>query len=94
MPHLSLPPILDGATGITREGSAYLLGEDLEATLFISLGQEVLQVGRLSRIELGSEVVTLLTHKSERFFFPLQQIIGLRLGGDANRGSRSAAGFR
>jgi hypothetical protein len=93
MAHLVMSKILEGTQGVKKDGSAYLLTEEIEATAYVALGQEVLQVARLARVEWGAEAVTLLTHKGERFFFPPEQIVGLKLGGEA-KASRSAAGFR
>lgn len=92
MPHLVLSKILDGAQGVKKDGGTYHLVEELDATAYVALGQEVLQVARLARVETGSEVVTLATHKGERFFFPPEQIVGLKLGSEA-KAQRSAAGF-
>ena len=71
----------------------FVLGEELDANAYIALGQEVMQIPRLARVEISGDVVTLTTHKSERFYFPPEQIVGLRLGGGEARASRSSAGF-
>lgn len=94
MPHLLLSKILDGAHGVKKDGASWHVPEDLDATLYVALGQEVLQVARVSRVDGGAEVVALHTHKGERFYFPPDQIVGLKLGGEGSKGSRSAAGFR
>ena len=47
MPHLVLGKILDGAQGVKKDGAAYLINEELDATAFIALGAEVLQVAKL-----------------------------------------------
>jgi hypothetical protein len=93
MPHLVLPKVLDGVPGIKKDGSAYHIGEDLDATAFIALGAEVLQVARVLKIEVGAELVAISTQKGERFFFPPEQIVGFRLGGEP-RASKTSAGFR
>jgi hypothetical protein len=93
MPHLLLGKILDGAHGVKKDGSAHLVPEEMEATLYVALGEEVLQVARLARVETGTDVVTITTHKGERFFFPPEQVVGLKLGAEA-KGPKPAAGFR
>jgi hypothetical protein len=93
MAHLVIGKVLDSVQGVKKDGSVYVVPEELDLTLFISLGHEVLQVARASRIELGGEQVAIGTHKGERFFFPPDHVVGVRLGVEqkANRGS---AGFR
>jgi len=92
MPHLMLNKILDGAQGVKKDGSSYLVNEELEATAFVALGAEVLQVARVLRVELAAELVTLHTQKGERFYFPPEQIVGLKVGGEM-RASKTSAGF-
>jgi hypothetical protein len=93
MPHLVLSKILDGAHGVKKDGASWHLPEELDATLYVALGQEVLQVARVSRVEAGNEVVSVTTHKGERFYFPPEQVVGLKLGGEG-KAARTAAGFR
>jgi hypothetical protein len=93
MPHLLIGKVLESAPGVKKDGTAWLLPEELDANAYVALGVEVLQIPRLSRVDITGDVVTLLTSKNERFYFPPEQIVGLRLGGtDAHRG-RSLAGF-
>jgi hypothetical protein len=94
MSHLLLSKILDGLAVAKRDGSAYLLSEDAEATAFISLGQEILSIPRLARVEGGGEVVVLTTYRGERFFFPPELVVGLRLGGREAGMPRIGAGFK
>lgn len=93
MPHLLIGKILDSAPLVKRDGAAYVLAEELDANAYIALGQEVIQIPRLARVEIASDVITLTTHKSERFYFPPEQIVGLRFGGNEARAARSSAGF-
>jgi hypothetical protein len=93
MPHLVMSKILDGTPGIKKDGAGYTVSEELDATVYISLGIEVLQVARLARVETSGETVTLSTHKGERFFFPPDHIMGLKLGHEA-KAARTTAGFR
>jgi hypothetical protein len=92
MPHLVLGKILDGAPGVKRDGSAYLISEDLECTAFIALGAEVLQVARVIKVEIATEMVTLVSQKGERFFFPPEQVVGWRVGGEG-KAAKLSAGF-
>jgi len=61
--------------------------------LYIGIGQEVLQIPKVTRIEIGAEVLEIANHKQERFFFAPEQVIGFRCGGETNK-LRGSAGFR
>ncbi len=93
MAHLVIGKVLDGIQGVKKDGATYVVPEELDLTLFISMGQEVLQVARASRVETGGETVTIATHKGERFFFPPDHVVGLRVGVE-QKTARSSAGFR
>ena len=92
MPTINIGKILEKAPGVKREGDAFVLPEELDANAYVTIGQEVLQIPRLHRVELTGDLVTLTTHKSERFFFAPEQMAGLKLGGDSKVG-RTSAGF-
>jgi hypothetical protein len=92
MVSLPLDKVLDGFPGVKKDGASYLLSEELDATAFVSIGQEVLQIPRLSRVD-GGEILTFHTHKGERFFFPFEQLVGIKFGGEA-KANRPSAGFR
>jgi hypothetical protein len=92
MAFLQLGKILDGAAGVKKDGAAYLIPEEVDANAFVSLGQEVLQIQRLARVEVGSDVVKMQTHKNEVFWFPVDEIVGFKLGAP-EKASRSHAGF-
>jgi hypothetical protein len=77
---------------VKKDGNAYAFPEELDANVFIALGQEVLQIQRLSRVELSSEVV-FHTHKGERFYFAAEQVVGFRFGAPEARHKPGGAGF-
>jgi hypothetical protein len=93
MPLINVAQILDSLGGAKKEGGGYALSEELDGNAFINLGQEVLQIPRLARLELQAELLVISTHKGERFFFPPSQLVGLRFGPAATKASRPAAGF-
>jgi len=93
MSHLVLGKVLDRLSHVKKDGAAYLLGEELEAVLYVGIGQEVLQIPKLARIEIGTECIEITNHKQERFFFTPEQVIGFRIGGETNK-LRGSAGFR
>jgi hypothetical protein len=88
-----LAQVLAAAPGVKKDDRAFLLSEESEATLFLTLGQEVLMVARLARVEIDGETLSLLTHKGERFWFEASQVRGFRAGSAESRGARSSAGF-
>jgi hypothetical protein len=93
MPQIHIGKILEKSPGVKREGDAFVLPEELDANAYVTIGQEVLQIPRLQRVELTGDLVTLTTHKNERFYFALEQMAGLRLGGDNKSAGRPSAGF-
>ena len=88
---LNVGKILDGAPGVKKDGSSYNIPEEVDATLFVALGQEVLQLPRVSRVELG-ETVRIGNHKGETFFFPGENLVGVKLGAP-ERSQKHGAGF-
>jgi hypothetical protein len=94
MAYLKLDKALAELQGARKDGAAFLLGEDLDVTLYASLGEEVLQISRVSRIDLGAEMLTVWTHKGERFFLPPERLVALRAGSAKKPTVGSSAGFR
>jgi hypothetical protein len=89
---LAIDRILSSAPQVKKDGQAWVIPEESDATAFVALGQEVLQIPRIMRIELGTEAV-FLTHKGERFYFAPEQVVGLRFGGPEARHKIGSAGF-
>ena len=93
MSHLRLDKVLAELPGARKDGNGYLLSEDMDVTLYISLGEEVLQIARASRVELSAEMAVVLTHKGERFFVPPERLVALKTGAQAKT-MPAGAGFR
>lgn len=89
---LPIDKILQSAPQVKKDGNAYVIPEEVDATAFLALGQEVLQIPRIMRVELSSEVV-FHTHKGERFYFSADQVVGFRFGGAESRNKHAGAGF-
>ncbi len=89
---LPIDKILQSAPQVKKDGNAYVIPEEVDATAYVTLGHEVLQIPRISRVELGSEVV-FTTYKSERFYFAADQVCGFRFGGPEARAKHGGAGF-
>ena len=94
MAHLALTKILEGVSGIKRSGAAFVVDETVEATVFVALGMEVLQVPKVLKIEIANpDLLVFGNQKEERFYFPLEQIVGFKLAGEM-KSPRLGAGFR
>jgi hypothetical protein len=89
---LPIEKILSTAPQVKKDGNAYVIPEEVDATAYIALGHEVLQIPRIMRVELSTEVV-FATHKGERFYFLPDQVVGLRFGGPEGRNKSGGAGF-
>ena len=89
---LPIEKILASVPHIKKDGSVYVIPEEVDANAYIALGQEVLQIARLARVELSSEVM-LQTHKGERFYFGAEQVVGFRFGSGENKNKIGGAGF-
>jgi hypothetical protein len=92
MAFLIVGKVLDTAPGVKKDGASYIIPEEVDATLFVALGQEVLQLPRISRVEIGTDAVRLQTHKGEQFFFPPDFLVGVKLGAP-EKTNKHGAGF-
>lgn len=84
--------ILEGE-GVDGKGGTFKIGEEREATCFVSTPGELLAIGRVIRIELKDAYLALSTAKDERFAFGYQDVLGFKLAAPAQHKERSA-GFR
>jgi hypothetical protein len=89
---LPIEKILSSAPAVKKDGNAFVFPEELDANVFIALGQEVLQIQRLSRVEVSAEV-SFLTHKGERFYFGPDQVVGFKFGAPEAKHKPGGAGF-
>jgi hypothetical protein len=89
---LPIDKILQSAPQVKKEGNAFAVAEEADAIAYIALGNDVLQISRLSRVEVGTEVV-LHTYKGERFYFGGEQVVGFKFGGPESKHRPSGAGF-
>ncbi len=80
MAHLVLEGVLGGLTGVRKDGPAYLLAEELEVTIYATVGDEPLQIVRVSRVEIHPTMVVIHTHKGERFYLPPEHVAALKSG--------------
>jgi hypothetical protein len=92
MAFLMLGKVLDAAPGVKKDGSTYVVPEEVDATVFVAIGEEVVQLARVARVEIGADAVRFSTHKGELFFFPPENVMGVKLGAP-ERGAKHSAGF-
>jgi hypothetical protein len=81
--------ILEGE-GVEGRAGAYKLGEEREATCFISTPGDLLAIARVVRIELKDRHLTLANAKDERFAFAYDDVLGFKLSAAAQAKERSA----
>jgi len=84
--------ILEGE-GAEGKGGTFKIGEEREATCFVSAPGELLAVARVVRVDLKESYVSLSTAKDERFAFSYQDVLGFKLAAATQHKERSA-GFR
>lgn len=61
--------VLDGEAGVKAEGKGtYVIGEEIELTVLLDMGQEPLSVARVRRLTVQADLLTLETHKGERVY--------------------------
>lgn len=82
--------ILDEVPGVRKEGGAWLLAEDTEVSIYVSIAAEVLTVPRVARVVPERELMTVTTFKNERFYFAPESVSGIRIGSTEHRSGRSA----
>jgi hypothetical protein len=93
MAHLRLDKALGELPGVRKDGTAFLLSEEADITLYASLGEEVLQIARVARVDVTNEMIAVSTHKGERFYLPPERLIVLKAAAP-QRAVSGSAGFR
>ena len=89
-----LEKILDGVTGVRKEGAAWHFAEETELTLHLALASEVLTVARVSRYERAGDLAAVETHAGDRYHFLGETIAIVKIGGASRRSPKTGAGFR
>lgn len=84
----------DGFRAVGKNESVYEVAEATNATLLCHGSFEMVSVERVARIELGTGHIAATTRKGEVFYFPYEQILGLRLEGSSESKRDGGAGFR
>lgn len=92
---MKLDAILTKTLGARKDGAAYLIPQDVEATLFVALPGETLVVTRINRIELGDGMVFAETSRGEHFAVQAEDVRAIKVDRvESGSGRRErAAGF-
>jgi hypothetical protein len=84
--------VLEGE-GVDGKGGSFKIGEEREATCFISTHGELLAIARVVRLDLKDGYLVLATGKDERFTFAYADVLGFKMAAPSQHKDRSA-GFR
>ncbi len=77
--------------GARKDGAAYLVPGEADASIFVALEGETLTVARVSRIEVDGTLLTLDTSKGERFVVAAEDVRALKIDrGEPQRRERGA----
>jgi hypothetical protein len=89
--------ILTEEKGLRREGGVFIVDDSLQVTIFAGATAEFLTLPKITRIDLSNkEYARLMTTRGERYFFPYELILGVKIedGGSERTKSPGSAGFR
>jgi hypothetical protein len=77
--------------GARKDGPAYLVPGDSEASLFVALEGETLSIARVSRLEVADTLLTVETARGERYVIAAEDVRAVKIDrGEATRRDRSA----
>jgi hypothetical protein len=76
--------------GAETKGGVLSIREDREATCFVSSPAELLNVGRVVRVDLKDKYIVLQTAKEDRLVFAYDDILGFKFSAVAAAKDRSA----
>jgi len=77
--------VFEGISGARKDGGAWLFPEEVEVSLYVSLPAEVLTLPKVSRVLPTAELLTVETHRGERFYFAPEDLSGVKVGSTRER---------
>jgi hypothetical protein len=90
----TLTEILGKHAGARKDGTAYVLPGDVEATLFVALEGETLHVPRVQRVEVADTLVLVDSNRGERFAVTLEDVRAVKIDRTSDsKGRDRGAGF-
>lgn len=89
-----LQQVLEGEKSVKREGkTGFIVGDEVDLTVIVDMGHEVMSIARVRRLALQAELLTLETHKGERVYLgPDASVRGLKFA-ESEGGKIRGAGF-
>ena len=64
-----LQQVLEAESGVRAESKGvFVIGDDVDLTVRLDIGQEALSVARVRRLSLKGDLVSLETHKGDRVY--------------------------
>ncbi len=79
--------------GARKDGAAYLVPGEADASIFVALEGETLTVARVSRVEVDGTLLTIDTSKGERFVVVAEDVRALKIDRAEPQRRERAAGF-
>ena len=77
--------------GARKDGPAYVVPNESDASLFVALQGETLAIARISRLEIADTLVHVDTAKGERYVIAAEDVRAVKIErGDASRKERHA----
>ena len=70
--------------GLTRDGDSFAVPAGLSVTVYLDIAEEALIVDKVARIELGAEVVAIVTARKERYAVEVEQVSAVRFHPESN----------
>jgi hypothetical protein len=88
-----LGDILVKQAGARKEGNAFLIPTDHEATFFVGLVGETLAVARVNRVEVVEPFVYADTARGERYVIAPEDVRALKIDKTESKDKKHGAGF-
>jgi hypothetical protein len=79
--------------GARKDGGAFLLPAEAEASLYVALEGETLTIQKVARIEPVDALVAVDTSRGERFIVAAEDVRGVKVDRSENARRERSAGF-
>ncbi len=79
--------------GARKDGTAYVVPSDHDATLFVTFPGDTLTVGRITRLEVVEPFIYVDTAKGERYILAAEDIRAVKIEKGENTKRERSAGF-
>lgn len=85
--------VLQSETGVKKTGAGYEIGDELELSVILAVGNEALTVQRVRKISVSAELLVIETHKGERVYLGGQDEVRALKFGAVDAQKLRGAGF-